>query len=156
MTAVTRPTIDAALSAMAESLESMAFVSLAPIDGPPPPLGSDAVAVRLAFDGPCRGELAIVAPRALGRLLVGNVAGGAGCADAAADEAIGEVVNVTCGRMLREFGGGRFAMGLPWAAPVSADDGWVLLPMGPGMEPAEQVVVDAEGIPVGLRLSVGP
>jgi len=153
----TRITLDDALAALAVSLEAMAFVSLAPVDGDPPPPGDDAVAVRLAFDGPARGELVIVAPRAFGRLLAGNVdAAAGGATDAQAADAIGEVANVVCGRLLRDVGGGKFRMGLPRAAPVLADDGWGPLTAGSGdLTSVGSTIVDAEGYPVGLGLAVG-
>ncbi len=154
MTTETPLNIDAAVAALAHSLEAMAFVSVVPFEDAPPPPGPDAVVVRLAFAGPARGELSIVAPRSFGLLLLGNVdpaQAEAGCTDAQAADAIGEVVNVVCGRLLREVGGGRFSLGLPRAAPLSTDDGWGELTTPTG----ESIVVDAEGIPVGLSLSLG-
>jgi hypothetical protein len=150
-------TLDDALGVLAMSLESMGFVSLAPVDGVPPPPGDDAVAVRLAFDGTARGELVIVAPRAFGRLLAGNVGTAhAGATDAEAEDAIGEVANVVCGRLLRDVGGGKFRLGLPRATPILADDGWGPLTVRSG-DPTSvgSTIVDAEGYPVGLGLALG-
>lgn len=133
-----------------EAMETMAFVSLLPAeDGAPPP--SEARLVRVAFDHPRQGSIELVAPRALGHLLAANQLGltpDDPIAQAAGDDALCELVNVTAGAVLRRAEvspAERFEMTVPRIEPFDAARQWDSYIAGPGVH-----VLDAEGHTIAI------
>ena len=62
------------------------------------------------------------------------------------EDALKEIANIVCGRMLRTAGG-KYDNGLPMKCPIKADEQWQEFIASDGV-----IVVDAEGTPIGLRL----
>ncbi len=149
--------LDIAANAVAEALETTAFLSAEPGDLLVEP---DRVRrVRLAFGGPSAGTLIVDAEPMIGRLLV---AGALGIdpsdpeADGGANDALCEIVNVAAGAMMPQLvarsGGNAEEMpadacplGLPTVAEV---DGSAWDDVGP----CEAVRLDVEGHPMLVRL----
>jgi CheY-specific phosphatase CheX len=137
---------DALLAALADALETMAFVSLAPADpsaaAATPP--ADPLRIRIGFAGPARGSLEMIAPRALGRLVLSNARGDApdDVSDPEAEDALRETMNVWAGALFRvEAGDDQFDITLPAAAPAAPAD-W---------PPPGAQIVETECGPVAVR-----
>lgn len=139
---------------LAESAETMAFVSLIPAEAPVV-LSPDALLVRITFTGPINGHVELVAPEAFGALLAGNMLG---CEPADPDaagraiDALKELMNITCGDLLSKVGhSGGFEMGLPQVNNAADTDGWrEYLTAHP------DAAFDAEGHLVAIRLQGAP
>lgn len=145
--------LELALEAMAQSLETMAFASLAPCsdeEAPPPP---SALLVRIDFAGPRRGSLELAAGEGLGRLLAANILGlepTDNQAAAGAGDALKELANVTCGVLLPRLpapSGERFTMDVPQLVPLSVLE-WTALTSRP-----DAAVLDVEGHLLSIRVS---
>ena len=95
-------TSQALLDTLAQSLETMAFVMLDPVDGPQA-LPEDTIVASMTFAGPTSGRIDIAAPRAFAMMLAANVLG----TDPAdidaiekADDVMKELVNVVGGALM--------------------------------------------------------
>src|SRR4051794_34281231 len=90
------------VESLAAALETMAFVSLAPVDEPPT-APTDAVLIRVDFRGARKGRVEMVTSRELGRLLLDNTVG---CDPSDTlvmpnpNDPLVELVNITCGMLL--------------------------------------------------------
>jgi two-component system chemotaxis response regulator CheY len=108
--------------ALAEALETMAFISLEMQDDSAAP--ASARVVRIAFHGAGGvGCLTLAAPPELGALVASNCNSG----PAEGDDALKELANITCGILLRKRVGGSagFEMSPPILAPeTDADSIW--------------------------------
>ena len=137
---------------LAETLESMAFVSLMPAE-PPYNIPADAVRIRIGFRGPSRGVVEMIAPRDLGRLLVANISCDEApetCSVTQADDALKEIINIVSGALLRQHGTSEnYDISLPTASPLVADSEWVEF-----VGSSDVTVVDAEGASVAVRIDV--
>jgi hypothetical protein len=134
---------------LVDSAETMAFVSLVPAELPCG-VPSEALLVSIAFTGPFAGRVELLAPEAFGALLAANMLG---CEpsdpDAAgrAVDALKELMNVTCGDLLRKIGqAGGFEMGLPRVEKLVDAAGW-----GPYLKSNAGSAFDAEGHLVAIR-----
>ena len=92
---------DLLAAALAEALETMAFIGVEPPSDPPP---AEALNVTLAFFGPISGQLSLRAPAALGTTIAANLSAvdAASVAPAQAADALRELTNVTAGLLLRQ------------------------------------------------------
>jgi hypothetical protein len=137
-----------------EALETMAFITPLPPDDPAaavPPAGSTLVLTRIEYRGVQCGALELLCPRRLGAMLAANLMG---CepddpeADGRAADALREVVNITCGTMLRNSGvtaSGVVEMTVPAQRELPAA-GWDAFAKSAGAS-----VFDADGCFVALR-----
>lgn len=142
--------------ALAESAETMAFLSLLPAEQPFA-MPDQMLCVRIGFAGPTPGTLELAAPESFGALLAANMLG---CdpsdadASARAVDAIKELINVTCGAMLSRLTGGQghgYEMSLPAVEPLENRSDWEeLLNHDPGC------AFDAEGHFLAVRVIGGP
>jgi CheY-specific phosphatase CheX len=140
---------ETALQALADALETMAFVTPTPPEGAPvvPP---DAVVVSIRFTGRVNGQLRIGTSRQFGRAMVTNLLGESpedGDGTQRADDFLMELANITCGLMIRRTLGKAegIEMALPEVAPVGEAGQWDRL-----IADAGQGVLDVEGFPVAL------
>src|SRR5689334_3895676 len=86
---------------LTDALETMAFVTAEPAP-PGAPAPDAALRITLAFSGPLSGVVELIAPDALGTLMVDNIATSpAESTPQAAEDALKELLNVTCGSMFR-------------------------------------------------------
>jgi hypothetical protein len=140
------------LETLLEVMETMAFVTPLPVQPPEPaPMPPEGLLLRIEFDLGQAGCLELAAPRALGGLLLGNIAGGE-CAPggSGAEDALCELVNITCGMLLRRArrsAAEKPSMSLPTVRPLEQQD-WQRLLSLPGAS-----VLDADGHP--LVIAVG-
>jgi hypothetical protein len=142
------------VASLAQALETMAFVSALPPDqasgGAMRP--TRAVLVSISYSGPSRGRLELVACESLGRTLAGNILGvEADDPDAVArvSDALGELLNVTCGLLLAARTSerrGRYQMAVPQVRPFVAEQEWDVFTRSPGCQ-----VLDAEGTLLAIR-----
>jgi two-component system chemotaxis response regulator CheY len=129
--------------ALAEALETMAFISPEMQQGAATP--RDARVVKVAFHGAGgTGCLILSAPRQFAALVAANC--NAEPSDTEADDALKELANVTCGLLLRKRVGG--AVGFKMSPPVlsieaDAESVW----------DADAVQFNAEGYPIVARVS---
>jgi hypothetical protein len=135
---------------LVEALATMAFVPLMPIEGETP-VPTDPRHVKIDFTAPNPGSIELVAPIGLGLLLAANILGtDTSDPEAAArgDDALRELVNVTCGTLLRHFAthGQMPRMGLPASAPFDAEQ-WESYIAQPDVH-----VLDADGHVIAIRL----
>jgi hypothetical protein len=139
---------------LADSAETMAFVSLVPAESPLVP-APEALLVRIPFTGPFNGSVELLTPEAFGALLAANMLG---CeptdpdATGRAVDALKELMNVTCGDLLSKIGqAGGFEMGLPLVEKLTDTSAWQdYLAQYPG------AAFDAEGHFVAIRLQGVP
>lgn len=140
------------VEALLESLETMAFMSLAPAGSDQPP---EAVRkVSIDFTHPVAGRIELMAPAALGHLLCANIMGidpSEPDAQAGGDDALRELMNVTCGSLLSgHFPGTEAEMGLPALEPADGPEAWRAF-----LEEQDIQVLDADGHTIALRLAGG-
>ena len=140
---------DALIQAVSQSLETMAFMSLSPNDSIPEQV-DDRITVGIDFRGQREGTIRLCTSRSLGRAIVANMncTDPAECSSAEAEDAVREVANISAGRLLREAGD-NILLELPTIEQGCADNGWKSFVMS-----KQAVVVDVEGIPLGLMLLV--
>lgn len=119
----------ALLEPLIEALETMAFVSPIPAEpGAAPP--AQAVLVEMEFACPEYGALRLVASHEFGAMLASNLQGVDPASQEAvdgADDALRELMNVTCGVALRKFGRAadqRLHMSLPIVQPFDTTQSW--------------------------------
>jgi len=138
----------------ASTLETLAFITPLPPEGPPAP-PANAVLVRTGFIDSRFGAVELIAGVAFGRLLLANLLNiGPESPDSTeqAIDALKELTNVVCGRVLRklsEQGAGSFQMGIPQAAPADLDKDWKAFLRDPSA-----CVFDAEGNTLAVRINV--
>jgi hypothetical protein len=90
--------------ALAEALETMAFISPLPPEDDAPPAAGPAVLTRLEYRGAASGAIELACPAAFGKLVAANLLG---CdpddpdAEQRAADALRELLNITCGSLLR-------------------------------------------------------
>jgi CheY-specific phosphatase CheX len=137
---------------LAETLEAMAFVSIAPT-APPHQFPAEATRIRIGFSGPIRGTVELATSRAFGRLLVSNVMDDVECSNCSitsADDALKELLNIVCGSLLRkQSGSDNYDISLPTASPLLADSEWERFLGSDGT-----IIVDAEGYLIAGRVDV--
>jgi chemotaxis protein CheY-P-specific phosphatase CheC len=141
---------------LAESTETMAFVSLMPAEQPCP-MPEDLLRVSIAFSGPFSGSLELAAPLSFGATLAANMLGCEAtdpnaCSRAA--DAMKELMNVTCGDLLARLADGKlkgFELGLPTVEPLSDRADWESY-----VTTTPENVFDAEGHFLAIRLKGGP
>src|SRR4051812_43864283 len=145
---VAMPVVDA----LCTSLETMAFISAFPPDGPGPfPCPADARRVTIEFTGPANAVLELIAPAAFGAMLAANLmACDPGDAEAfdRADDALKELMNVTCGSMINAMGGEGYELGIPRVEDLKAGE-WETI-----TQPGESAVLDADGHVLAARARV--
>jgi hypothetical protein len=142
-----------ALVALANSFETMAFLSPAPLEelrDPPP----DVVRVSIFFTGNSSGIVEMVAPRSLGRLMASNmlVADSPSLRDS--EDALKELLNVLGGLMIRRWMSESrdiVEMSLPKLRNFSAEREWSEYIRSPFV-----TMLDVEGNMVVLRVSDYP
>lgn len=105
--------------------EDLAFMFVDPADGPPESADGQWLEVRMAFDGPDKGRLALAAPVGLCREAAGNILGvdpeATGACDRASD-ALKELLNVICGHVVCELFGTEPIIRLGIPAIAELDD----------------------------------
>jgi hypothetical protein len=144
----TLPVVDA----LCASLETMAFITPFPPDGNGPhPCPTDARRVSIAFTGPVSAVLELVAPAAFGAMLASNLMV---CdpsdpdAHEHVDDALKELMNVTCGAIINSFGGEGFELGIPQIEALDTA-AWDML-----TRPGEAAVLEADGHLIAVRALV--
>ena len=150
-----QPSTTAALplaDALCASLETMAFISPFPPDGAGPwPCPADARRVTIEFAGPVSAVLELFAPASFGALLASNLIA-CDAADpqavARADDALKELMNVTCGAMINAMGGEGYELGIPRVEDLKPGE-WDAL-----AQPGEAAVLDADGHLLAARARV--
>jgi hypothetical protein len=137
---------------LADSLETMAFVALMPAEVPTePPAELRIIAIHFVHGEPAQLELA--APRAFGQMLSSNILGVEPDDEAArtgADDALREVVNVTCGNLLnraKRENGAPLRMGLPKVQKIEPALAWKSFTTDPSA-----FVLNADGHTIAIRL----
>ena len=137
------------IEALASALETMAFVTLSPTEGPAKP-PDEAVILRIDYHGSGPGQIEMVTSRQLGRLLLDNTLG-ADPSDSLImpnpDDPLVEILNVTCGTFLKARSGGRRAeMEVPTVHTFAVDQ-WARL-----VSEAKHDLLLADGIPLAVRV----
>jgi Chemotaxis phosphatase CheX len=131
------------LEQFVEALETMAFISPMPSAPVPAPASPRLVRIECAF--PKKGMVTLAADESFGALLASNLLA---CdptsaeALAAADDALRELVNITCGAVIRHIGPGAqqcLQMSLPTVEPIDAAR-WEAFVNAAGVQ-----VLDADG-----------
>ena len=147
---------DLLLEALAEVLQTMAFISPEPSTGDAP-APADAVCLSLRWTGVCAGEIRLAAPRQLGELLAVNILAvepGTPEAGRRALDALQELCNITAGTLLaRLCDASQDApeMSLPQVTPLPDAAAWSQFVAQP-----ETLVLLAEGLPLAIRLQESP
>jgi len=147
MLEISQPALEQALS---DALETMAFITPLPPGDESPPRGP-IVLSRIEYRGAANGALELACAQAFGAMLVANLLGcpadGPDASQRAAD-ALRELINVTCGTILRSSDAialGVIEMGVPTQAAFDLAD-WDAF-IG-----ARALLVDADGHKLALRL----
>jgi hypothetical protein len=135
--------------ALVEALGTMAFVSAESpqtLSAPPGP----ALVTRISFNGSATGALELICPREFGVLLAANLMAcppELAALDPTTGDVLRELLNVTCGIMLRQSGiaaRGIVEMGVPTQEPFDLASWEQLIADG-------AVVLDAEGHNLAVR-----
>ena len=135
--------------ALSDALETMAFITpLPPEDASSSP--GPAMLTRIEYRGAANGAIELACPRAFGAMLVANLLGcPADSPDAhgRAADALRELINVTCGTILRSSEAtalGVVEMGVPTQEAFDLTDWDAFIAAG-------ALVVDADGHKLALR-----
>ena len=146
MLEISHPALEQALS---EALETMAFITPLPPDDASPPSGP-VVLSRIEYRGAANGALELACSQAFGAMLVANLLGcpadGPDVNQRAAD-ALRELINVTCGTILRRsdaIATGVVEMGVPTQGAFDREDWNTFIAAG-------AIVMDADGHKLALR-----
>ena len=138
-----------AAEALGASLETMAFISPLPPAGPVT-CPAEPRRVTIAFAGPASAVVELVAPATFGAVLWSNlVACDPGDPEAVArgDDALKELMNVTCGALIASTGNAAgYEMGIPAIEPFDPEQ-WDAL-----TAPGEATVLDADGHLIAVRV----
>jgi len=137
-----------------EVLASLAFMFGDPASPQDlPPMGEPAMMATIGFRGPTAGNLALLAPRSLAQELAANILGIEPDEDAAgeqASDALGELMNVTLGRLLTTISGDAPVFDLtPPQVSDANDEQWQQF-----VEAGDAVAVLIEDKPVLLRFTL--
>jgi hypothetical protein len=140
------------VESLAAALETMAFVSLAPVEEPPA-APTDAVLIRVDFRGARKGRVELVTSRDLGRLLLDNTVG---CDPSDTlvmpnpNDPLVELVNITCGMLLNrdQASGSMFEMSVPKVTPFDAKMRWESFIAQGNVD-----VINAEGSVLAIRMT---
>ncbi|MCC6239418.1 MAG: hypothetical protein IT448_03865 [Phycisphaerales bacterium] len=92
------------VQSLAEALETMAFISITPLEQAPAQLES-ALKASIRFTGPMSRSIELLASEDFGRYVQGNLLGespGESSLCPSGQDAIKEIINVTCGLILRD------------------------------------------------------
>lgn len=113
----------------------------------------DPVLVNIGFSGPFNGTLDMSIARSLGVEMASNLLGlepDDTNAEHAGDDALRELMNVTCGHVLTGIAGSEpvFNLSIPTVRPISAQE-WEALGNA-----AEVVIFHVDGRPVQLRVNI--
>lgn len=139
---------DTAVESLLSSLEAMAFISPVPAEKPYQ-LTEAPIRLHIGFSGPARGTLELCTSRQLGTAIASAVTGEP-VPSISAEDALKELMNVVCGSLLRQdLLPGGFKISLPLVHSDCADDDWSAF-----MNAPDTVVVDADGILVGIRVAI--
>jgi hypothetical protein len=135
------------------ALETMAFVSLQPPDGPVA-APEEAILVSLAFHGARQGRVEVATSEQFGRLLVDNMLGCDPSDPQSTDtlphphDPLVELVNIATGIVLKTHApGGRVEMSVPQVLPFDAESQWQTFIASDGCD-----VLMADSVPVAIRL----
>jgi hypothetical protein len=146
MLEISHPALEQALS---DALETMAFITPLPPEDASPPAGPMMLS-RIEYRGAANGALELACPQAFGAMLVANLLGcpadGPDANERAAD-ALRELINVTCGTILRSSDAialGVVEMGVPTQAAFDLADWDAFIA-------ARAIVIDADGHKLALR-----
>jgi hypothetical protein len=137
-----------ALESLADSLETMAFLSPNPIEHPQCP-PTDAIMISMRIEGETSGIIEMVASRNLGKLAICNMLGEDPASMVQYEDALKELLNTFAGLILRRGSDGArktTQMSLPTIRPFDGDY-WAKFVAAPGA-----VVVEVEGNPVAIRV----
>ena len=142
------------VEALTEALETMAFVSLMPLEAAEaPPPAEPVVLVSIAFTGaPASGTIELMAGESFGAMLAANLLGtGPDDPDAAARarDAMLETMNVTCGALIRKIepSAETFEMAIPQVRDVPPPAWSEFIAAGSGA-----MVFDADGNTIAVRM----
>ncbi len=136
------------LAQLVEALETMAFISPLPLEagGEVPPAPAGVRIVEMEFACPAYGAVRLMAGEGFGAALAANLLGAEPSSPEAAaggDDALRELMNITCGAVIRRFGlaaDHRLHMSLPTVQSCAAPDQWARFVAMPGVS-----VLDADG-----------
>lgn len=144
---------DALASAVAQSLETMAFICVEPRPGVEPPLdGGCRVDVEF-FSGAVDGKLQLFTTLALGEAIAATLSEDGRLNDEGGADSLKEMANVVCGLALKNLPGVVPVDGLTLRPPtLTRDDPWSAAP--DGHDVAAIATMDAEGHPLVARLVV--
>ena len=137
-------------------LEELGFLFADPDESPSPPgMPHDAVRVQIAFSGEMGGEIDMGIGRSLGAEIASNLLGldlGEENIPRAGDDALRELLNVTCGHILTTFAGDRpvFNLTIPEVTPMDGA-AWDAL-----ARDKDTAIFGIDGRPVQLRLRLQP
>ena len=145
---------DLFMEVLAESLETMAFMSVMPADDPTQsPIDPLSVSIQYNFMDRYTGTVRLVCARMLGQALAANMLGVEPTSDeavSAAPDVLKELMNVTCGVLMRRLSGvpsDGLSMSLPVAVelPVSEWNGITA--------DTDTIVLDVEGSNAALKVT---
>ncbi len=139
-------------ASLSDALNVMAFISPMPPEDMAPPTGP-ALRTRIDFEGVTTGSLELVCPLAFGAMLAANLLGTEPEAsdNNASGDALRELLNVTCGTMLRNSGAtqrGAIEMGVPTQESFDISNWNTFIE-------SDAVVVDADGCKLAIRMIDG-
>ena len=144
---------ETALQALADALETMAFVTPNPPEGAPA-APADGVVVSIRFSGKLNGQLRLGTTRRFGQSMVTNLLGESpedATSPQRSDDFLKELLNVTCGLMIRRTLGktDQIEMSLPEVTPVTDAAQWQRIVADSG-----EGVLDVESQPLALCAAV--
>ena len=117
-----------------DTLEKLAFLFAAPLEGPVPEDTRELATVRVRFSGPLCGGMQLSLSRSVLAELAGNMLGADDGSALSADEqndALRELINVICGNLLPMIGGGtaEFNIQTPFIPAAGASAAGELAPV---------------------------
>lgn len=133
-------------------LETLTFIFADEADGKAS-IPGDAVLVNITFSGPVTGSLDMSIARSLGIEMASNLLGldpEDANAERAGDDALRELMNVTCGHVLTGIAGNEpvFNLAIPTVRPIGADE-WDVLGRA-----KDVAVFHVDGRPVQLCVTI--
>ena len=141
------------VESLGEALETMAFISPVPID-PPEVAPGEPLLCRIDFAGPLRGTIEVMVGRQFAVLLCANMLGGSPehpQARASAEDAVKELLNVTCGGFLARLhqpGTRTFTVSLPSLSTADSAPAWRSF-----VESPAAATFDVDGDVLAIRVS---
>ena len=150
------PSSELLLEALAEALQTMAFISPEPLPADSPaPAGTVCISIR--WSGPSTGQLQLATPHVFGELLAVNILAlesGTPDASARALDALQELCNITAGGLLSrlcDLPTDAPEMGLPTTTVLLDPAAWQKFVAQP-----QTTVLLAEGYPLAVRVQESP